>query len=276
MPNNPILLFKYGGNAMTDANLQKQVLANICALKEGGYDVVIVHGGGPFIKKALEEARIESEFIDGQRKTTEEAFEYVEMALKGKVNGRLVSVINAQGHKAVGLSGKDGRMVIGEKRYHKRVEDGKVEEIDLGQVADVSQVDPSLIHLLLANNYVPVITCLASDREGNDYNINADMFAGHLAGALNAREYIVLTDVDGLLTDIDKPDSLVRKLRLAEIGTYKDQDVIKGGMIPKVESCEVALANGAKSARIINGTKPEQVTQLHNTSQLPGTSITND
>ncbi len=258
---------------MTDDDLKKQVLKNICALREKGYDVVIVHGGGPFIKRALEEAKIESEFIGGHRKTTTEAFEYVEMALKGKVNGSLVSMINAYGYKAVGLSGKDGRFVTAVQRLYERVVDGEVEEVDLGQVGDVVEVDPFLIKLLLNHDYIPVITCLASDRDGNDYNVNADMFAGHLAGALNAYQYVVMTDVDGLLREKDDPNSLIGEVGLGDIKSLMDEKIIQGGMIPKMESCEIAVNKGAGSARIINGRKPEQILALIDEKQI-GTLIT--
>ncbi len=256
------LLFKYGGNAMTDPNLKFKILESICSLKKAGNNVVIVHGGGPFIKLALDEAKIESEFIDGQRKTTPEAMEYVEMALKGKVNGSLVSIINAMGFKAVGLSGKDGKTVIAEKRIHQRIVNGKAEIADLGQVGDVVKVNPELIRLLLENDFIPVITCLASDEAGTDYNINGDMFAGHVAGAISAEHYVVLTDVDGLLLDKDDPGTIIREVGLSELITLKDKGIIQGGMIPKIESCEIALNNGAGFARIINGTVPEQISEL--------------
>lgn len=262
MTKKTSLLFKYGGNAMTDPDLKLGILKNICDLKKEGYNVVIVHGGGPFIKLTLQQADIESEFIDGQRKTTPEAMEYVEMALKGKVNGSIVSIINAMGHKAVGLSGKDGQIVIAEKRLHRRIAEGNNEIVDLGQVGDVNVVDKTLLSLLLDNDYIPVLTCLASDREGNDYNINGDMFAGHIAGAIHAEQFIVLTDVDGLLLDKDDPESIIHNISLSELVKLKDKGVIMGGMIPKIESCEIALEKGAASARIINGTIPEQIKDL--------------
>lgn len=267
-----LLLFKYGGNAMTNITLKKQVLKNMCALKQKGYQVVIVHGGGPFIKEILEEVKIESEFIDGQRKTTPKAMEYVEMALKGKVNGSLISLINAMGHKAVGLSGKDGKTVIAKKRFHKHTVNGKVEMIDLGQVGDIENVDTALIELLLKNDFIPVITCLASDKDGNDYNINGDLFAGHIAGALSAEQYIILTDVDGLLLDKNNSASIIRELKVAEINQLKEKNIIQGGMIPKIESCEIALKKGAKLARIINGTVPEQISTLFEKLEV-GTTV---
>ncbi len=247
---------------MTDSKLTARLLGNICSLKEKGYNVVIVHGGGPFIKLILQEAGIESEFIDGQRKTTPEAMEYVEMALKGKVNGSLVSIINAMGHNAVGLSGKDGRTVVAEKRLHRREQNGGTELVDLGQVGDVAEVNPALINLLLEKNYIPVITCIASDKNGIDYNINGDMFAGHIAGAVSAEQYVVLTDVDGLMLDKDDPGTIIRELMVSELIQLREKGVIRGGMIPKLESCEIALSSGAQSARIINGTVPEQITSF--------------
>jgi acetylglutamate kinase len=261
-PDKQIFLFKYGGNAMTNSSLKKEILSSICSLKSNCLSIVIVHGGGPFIGQALEDAKIESEFIDGHRKTTSEAFEYVEMALKGKVNGSLTGIINALGYKAVGLSGKDGNTVIATKRLHKRIIDGKAEDIDLGQVGDVAKVDTSLIRLLIDHDYIPVITCLASDASGVGFNINADMFAGHIAGALGATEYIVLTDVDGLLRDKDDPGTLIEKLQLPETTALIEEGVIAGGMIPKIESCEIAINKGASAARIINGTKPDQISAM--------------
>ena len=272
MTKKQLLLFKYGGNAMTNLPLKKQVLKNICALKEKGFKVVIVHGGGPFIKQTLEEVNIDSEFIDGQRKTTPEAMEYVEMALKGKVNGSLISIINAMGHKAVGLSGKDGQTVTAKKRLHQHTKNGKTEMVDLGQVGDVASVDASLIKLLLENDFIPVITCIASDKDGNDYNINGDLFAGHIAGALSAEQYIILTDVDGLMLDQDNPASIINELKVAEINHLKEIRCIQGGMIPKIDSCEIALEKGAKLARIINGTDPEQISALFE-NQKSGTII---
>jgi len=267
-----LVLFKYGGNAMTDASLCKEVLQNICVLKKKGYNIILVHGGGPFIRELLAEVNIQSEFIDGQRKTTPEALEYVEMALKGKVNGKLVSLLNTMGVKAVGLSGKDGKSVIGKKRLHTQIKDGKEKVVDLGQVADVAKVNPELLSTLLKEDYLPVLTCLASDEEGNDYNINGDMFAGHLAGALGAKEYVILTDVDGLLKDKDKPETLIRAANLSDIKQLKEDGTIQGGMIPKIESCEIAIHQGAQGARIINGTVPEQLLHLFDDQEV-GTLI---
>jgi len=272
MEDKHIILFKYGGNAMTNQNLKSKILENICSLKNKGYQVVIVHGGGPFIKQTLKKANIESEFIDGLRKTTPEAMEYVEMALKGKVNGSLVSIINEMGYKAVGLSGKDGQIVTAKKRFHEHDNNGKIEMVDLGQVGDVAHVDSTLINILLKNDYIPVITCVASDIKGVDYNINGDIFAGHIAGAISAEQYIILTDVDGLMFEKDNPSSIFRKLQVDEINQLKENKIIQGGMIPKMDSCVIALKKGAKLARIINGTIPEQIGSLFESKEV-GTII---
>ena len=268
-----ILVFKYGGNAMTEEHLKQEVLKNIGALSKKGYQVVIVHGGGPFIKQALAEANIESEFIDGLRKTTPKAFEYVEMALKGKVNGDLVSHMNQMGFPAVGLSGKDGKTVRAFKLRHFKETNGSKEEVDLGRVGDVLHVDTNLIRTLLKNKFIPLIACIADDDQGVGFNINGDMFAGHIAGALKAEQYIVLTDVDGLQKDKDDPNTLIKNLKLSEIQKFMDDKVIQGGMIPKINSCITALNKGVEKARIINGTRPDQILKLIDNQNI-GTTIT--
>ncbi len=258
-PHKPIIVVKYGGNAMTEDILRQKVIENICQLQNYGYKVVIVHGGGPFIKQALTDAGIQSEFIDGHRVTTPEALEHVEKVLKGQVNGALVKLINQLGYNAVGLSGKDGKIATSVKRMHKKVVDGHIEEYDLGQVGNVVSINTRLLHLLLENDYIPVLACLAADVHSNELNVNADMFAGHIAGALKAEKLIVLTDVDGLLEDKDNPATLIPRLTLSDIIKLKESEIIQGGMIPKIESCEIALNNSAKSAVILNGTDPDQL-----------------
>ena len=256
---NPLILFKYGGNAMTNESLKTDVLRELGKLQDAGYRVAVVHGGGPFINEVLTLAKIESEFIGGHRKTSPEALKYVEMALKGQVNGNLIGLFNKMGYRAVGLSGKDGKMITAQKRFHREQQNGAWKEHDLGQVGDVLVVDTTLPDLLLSSGYIPVITCLAQDENGDSFNINADMFAGHLAGALQADQFIVMTDVDGLLQDIKKPDSLLQKLSRSDIQDLIKDGVIAGGMIPKTEACVTALDKGARAARIINGTKPDQI-----------------
>lgn len=253
-----LLLIKYGGNAMRSDELKRRIVAQIVQLRENGQHVVVVHGGGPFIGEMLDMAGIASEFVGGHRKTSPDALRFVEMVLKGRVNGELVQLFNSSGQRAVGLSGKDGRMVTAVRRVHSQTVDGATEQHDLGRVGDVVSVDTTLLTLLLERGYIPVVTCIAPDARGEDYNINADMFAGHLAGALKADRYLVLTDVDGVLADINDPSSLIGDISVAELQGMMGT-VIVGGMIPKLESCRIALENGAAEARIINGMKPEQL-----------------
>lgn len=269
----PIIVIKYGGNAMVSDELQQAVVKNICKLKEQNFQIVIVHGGGPFIQEALDMASVESEFVGGQRKTTKEALKYVEMALRGQVNGKLVNAINNNGYKAVGLSGRDGKMVKAEKLFHSQDIEGKEEKVDIGQVGKVIDVDPSLLHTLLREDYIPVITCIANDEAGESYNINADLFAGSIAGHLNAKIFGVLTDVDGLLEDVNDPESLLKEITIDEIKTLLGKGVIVGGMIPKVDACREAIENGAQKSVIINGTKPEQIATLANDDSITGTTI---
>lgn len=263
------IVLKYGGNAMTDERIKKRLLEIIASLIKQSHKIIIVHGGGPFIKQALEKAKITSEFIDGQRKTSVEALIEVEKTLKGSVNGDLVKILNKNNCKAVGLSGKDGKTVIAKKRFHLTKDN---QNIDLGQVGDVKIVDTKLIDLLIENDFTPVITCIASDTEGNDYNINGDNFAGYIAGALKADEFLVLTDVDGLLMNVDDPDSLIGKIHTHELNKLYEEGIIKGGMIPKLEACKMALLNGASSCRIINGTKPDQLLEMFDGKNI-GTQI---
>lgn len=270
MEKSKLVLIKYGGNAMRNETLQNKIAEQIKSLTEQNIQVVLVHGGGPFINKALEAAGITSEFVDGHRYTTPQALVQIETTLKGEVNSQLVGIFNRAGLKAVGLSGKDGQMVIAKKRWHTNPTDGT--KVDLGQVGDVKSIEKDFINILLMNGYTPIITCIASDEDGVDYNINADMFAGHLAAALNVDDYMVLTDVDGLYKDYPDPASIISSIVLEEIPELYNT-IIEGGMIPKIQSCEISLNGGAKKAVILNGTKPEQITAYAIQQQKVGTTI---
>ncbi len=257
---------------MTDDEVKQSVVTDIIHLKELGIMPVIVHGGGRAIKELLDEAGLQSEFVGGHRKTDAVTMRYVEMALTGRVNSELVRLINGGGLMAVGLSGKDGGMVTARKRLHRFLADGKEQETDLGFVGDVEEIDTGLIRHLIRADYVPVISPVATGRDLNDYNINADMFAGHMAGALGASSYIALTDVDGLMRDKDDPSTLVHEISLeqaeAEIG-----GMIQGGMIPKIESCIIALRKGVQSAHIVNGMAKHSILKALLAEERPGTMI---
>lgn len=258
---------------MINDDLKLAIIEQICNLLRRNFQVVLVHGGGPFIRDIFKMANIESEFIDGHRKTTPSSLKYVEMALKGRVNGMLVNLINSRGYKAVGLSGKDGKMVKARKRIREKVKDGRKKKLDLGLVGDVSEVDTHLIETLLLHNYMPVIASLAAGYDGTDFNINADMFAGALAGALQVDDFLILTDIDGLMTDVKNPESLISEINASRIRELMLENIIAGGMIPKIEAGLQAIQQGVQRVRIINGMKPGQINFALN-GQKAGTLIT--
>jgi len=262
------IVIKYGGNAMTSPHLQTLILQNIAKMYQSGVPVILVHGGGPFIQEHLNRIGLESHFVGGHRYTSEEAMKEIQMILKGAVNSDLVRMLNQSGVKAVGLSGKDGSSVQADLR-HAQVND-KAEP--LGQVGDVTKVDPTLYRMLLDSGYLPVLASVAIGPDGEDLNVNADMFAGHIAGAVGAQAYLVLTDVDGLRTQKDDPDTFIPNIRLSELKNMAP-GIIVGGMIPKIESCALALEQGAKSAYIINGTKPDLLLALANKEAIRCTQI---
>ncbi|MEX0929023.1 MAG: acetylglutamate kinase [Balneolales bacterium] len=267
-----IVVIKYGGNAMTDDALKHGVMDDIVTLRDLGLKPVVVHGGGPVIKETLDEAGIISEFVGGHRITDETAMRYVEMALRGTVNGNLVSLLNSRGGRAVGISGKDGALASVEKRTHRITNEDGSREVDLGHVGNVTGINPELVLCLLDNGFIPVIAPVSLGGDGKDYNINADMFAGHLSAALKAAAYIVLTDVDGLMEDITDPESMIHEVSLSRLQEIMS-DIVRGGMIPKVESCFISLQSSQGKALIINGTKPHGILKAMLTQHPTGTQI---
>jgi len=267
-----VVLIKYGGNAMTDEEIKHGVIEDVVRLKKAGITPILVHGGGIVIKQLLDDVGIQSEFIGGHRKTDEQAMSYVEMALSGNVNSEIVKLLNARGVKSVGISGKDAQTVTARKRIHRVTVDGENREVDLGHVGDVERIHTGLIETLVQNGYIPVISPVAVGDDLKDYNINADMFAGHMAGALHAEAYIAMTNVDGILTDVGDTGSLIRSIRAEDLKS-KIGTEIQGGMIPKIESCVIALENGVQEAHIINGTKKHTLLKQLLTNDPPGTII---
>jgi len=257
---------------MINEKVKRSIIDDVVTLKNRGINPIIVHGGGPVIQKLLDEVDIESTFVDGHRKTDTETMNYVEMALNGSVNSELVSLIDQAGYKAVGLSGKDGNIATAQKRTHEVKLDGQKKEVDLGHVGDIDRIDPSLVLLLVNNDYIPVISPVAGSNNGNTYNVNADMFAGHMAGALGAARYIVLTNVEGLQVDSEDASTLIEQITIqeaqSEIGHF-----IQGGMIPKVESCIIALEEGVSSVHIINGVKSYNILRTLLTDESIGSRI---
>lgn len=243
------ILIKFGGNAMTSEKIKENFASQIASLHSSGIEIIVAHGGGPFIQEILDDVGITSDFIGGHRVTTKKAMNYVEMALSGQVNQDIVNTLQKYGVRAVGLSGKDAGTVTAVKR--KFSENGI--DYDLGQVGDVDKIDPSYIEALLENGFLPVVSPVSRSIEGETLNVNADMFAGNLAGKLGVDAYIILTNVDGLLEDKDKPETIIKEIILEKLAPLFGK-VIVGGMIPKIESAEIALRSGSKSAIIINGT----------------------
>ncbi len=268
-----IVCIKVGGNALTDVVVKEQIVYQIAELIKLNVKPVLVHGGGIEIKNLLNDVGVKSEFIGGHRKTDAVSIKFIEMALSGGVNKELVSLLTKAGIKSVGLSGKDAQMVIAEKRVHKETINGEEITADLGFVGDVIETDTSLLNTLMDSGIVPVISPISAGSNGETFNVNADMFAGHLAGALNAEKFVALTNIDGLLENLKNPASLIHHLTMDEAkGLFGT--VINGGMIPKIEACFTALDQGVKSAHIINGTKKGTLLRILLSDEPIGTTIT--
>ncbi len=238
-------VIKYGGNAMTEENLKFSFAQDMVLLKYVGINPVIIHGGGPQINELLAKVGKESKFQNGLRVTDAETMEYAEMVLVGQVNKEIVKNINLAGGKAVGLSGKDGNLIIAEKLF--QLKDNL--KIDIGLVGDVKQINSDIIETLENKRYIPVIAPIGVDEKGNTYNINADTVAGKIAEALNAEKLILLTDIEGVKID----GKLVTSLTPDEIKKFIKDNKISGGMIPKTECCINAILNGVKKTHIIDG-----------------------
>jgi acetylglutamate kinase len=252
------IVIKYGGHAMKDEDLKKDFANDITLLKYIGVNPVVVHGGGPQINKVLDAMGISSKFIRGMRYTDDETMDVVEMVLGGKVNKDIVARINRQGGKAVGLTGKDGMLITAEKMtiYFQKDENKPPEIIDPGMVGNVAGINPDIIHTLTAKGFIPIIAPVGVGKNGETYNINADMVASKIASALNAERLMLVTDVDGVL-DMEK--KLVSSVDTKAIKAMIQSGQIKGGMIPKVECALDALKNGVKKSHIINGKLPHAV-----------------
>ena len=252
------IVIKYGGHAMVDRQLGDAFAQDIALLKFVGIHPVIVHGGGPQINDVLEKMGIQSTFVKGLRVTDRPTMDVVEMVLGGKVNKEIVAQINQQGGKAVGLSGKDGTMILAQKInfMHREQENQPPEILDPGHVGEVKHVNPEAMHTLMGEDFIPVIAPIGVDETGETYNINADHVASKIAIALSARRLILLTDVDGVL---DSDGSLISSIRIEDVKKMIKNKRISGGMIPKMECAIEALQNGVEKAPIINGAKSHSI-----------------
>ncbi len=248
---NKTVVIKYGGHAMADERLKESFAKDVILLKYIGLNPVIVHGGGPQINDTLKKYGIVSEFVRGMRVTDAATMGVVEMVLTGQVNNEVVGLINRQGGRAVGLSGKDGDLLVCRKLLQEvRGADGTVEQVDIGFVGDVVQVNRELIETLEHGRFIPVIAPVGVGVDGESYNVNADLVAGRVAAALSAEKLILLTDVQGVK---DKAGTLLSSISVAQMHGLISDESISGGMIPKVECCAEALAGGVKKAHIIDG-----------------------
>lgn len=248
-----VVVVKYGGNAMLNEELKKAVMEDIVLLNTIGVHVVLVHGGGPEINAMLERIGKESKFVNGLRYTDAETMEIVQMVLTGKLNKDIVGILLQQGGKAVGLSGVDSGLL----RAKKIDKDGA----DLGFVGEVTEVEPSIVESLLAQGFIPVISTVALGEQGDTsrYNINADTAAAKIAVALKAEKFIQLTNVPGVLRDVNNPDSLIKRIDKVAIPSLIATGVISSGMIPKIECCLEALNGGVPRTHIIDGRVPHSL-----------------
>ena len=260
-----IIVIKYGGNAMINEELKQQVMEDIVLLSLIGVKVVLVHGGGPEITDMLKKIGKESVFVDGLRVTDKETAEVVQMVLAGKINKGLVNLLEIKGGKAMGISGMDGHMIEACPKNEK-----------LGYVGKITKVNVEPIIDLLDRDYIPVVSTVGCDGDGNVYNINADTAAAYIAGAMNAERLITMTDIEGILRDKDDPDSLIPCIDIEEATALFDDGTISGGMIPKVECCIEAIHRGVKKVIILDGRVPHALLIETLTDEGAGTMVTGD
>ena len=256
--NGATIVIKYGGHAMVDEQLKQEFALDVILLKYVGMNPVVVHGGGPQIGDFLKKLSIKSEFVDGMRVTDRQTMDVVEMVLVGKVNKEIVNLINQNGGIAVGLSGKDGKLISARKMKYlrKREEDPVPEIIDMGMVGEITSVNTSILVNLMEKEFIPVIAPVGFGSSGETYNINADLVAGKVASALGARKLVLLTDTAGVL---DENGDLISTLKMQEAGESISNGMIKGGMIPKVNCCLSALREGVNKTHVIDGREPHAI-----------------
>ena len=260
--NGKIVVVKYGGNAMIDEKLKSEVMEDIVLLWLIGVKVVLVHGGGPEISDLMKKLGKQPNFVDGLRVTDKETVDIVQMVLAGKVNKSLVNLIGTYGGRAVGISGIDGGLIQAEMKDERLGYVGKITNVNIQPVID-----------LLEKNYIPVISTVACDKEGNAYNINGDTAAAFIAGALGAERMIMMTDIAGILKDKDDPSTLIPKVTVSEAEEFFENGIISGGMIPKVECCIEAIREGVKKVVIMDGRVHHSILMELLTNEGAGTLV---
>ena len=260
--NGKTIVVKYGGNAMVDDALKAQVMEDVVLLALIGVKVVLVHGGGPEINGLMEKLGKKPEFVDGLRVTDAETMDIVQMVLAGKVNKTLVNMLENKGGRAVGLSGMDGRLIEAAQKDPR-----------LGYVGEVVKIHPAPITDLLEKGYIPVVSTIGCDKAGNAYKINGDTAAAYIAGALGAERMLLMTDIAGILRDKDDPASLIPEMTVDEAAHLREQGIISGGMIPKVDCCVKAITAGVKRVVIMDGRIPHSILLELLTDEGAGTMV---
>ena len=262
--NGKIVVIKYGGNAMINENLKEQVMEDIALLWLIGVKVVLVHGGGPEISEMMDKLGKKSEFVDGLRVTDKETVEIAQMVLSGKINKTLVTHIESKGGKAMGISGVDGKLIEASIKDERLGFVGKIENVNIAPVID-----------LLEKGYIPVVSTIGCDSEGNIYNINADTAAARIAGALSSERLIMMTDIEGVLKDKNDPSTLIPSLTLQQAKDILTDGTISGGMIPKIKCCIDAISHGVKNVTIMDGRIPHSILMELLTNEGAGTEVVN-
>ena len=260
--NGKIVVVKYGGNAMINEQLKQQVMEDIVLLWLIGVKVVLVHGGGPEISQTMQLLGKEAVFVDGLRVTDRETVDIVQMVLAGKINKTLVNLLEMKGGHAMGISGMDGRLI-----------EAKVKDARLGYVGEITNVNIQPVRDLLEKGYIPVISTLGCDEQGNAYNINGDTAAACVAGALGAERLIMLSDIPGILRDRDDPTTLIPEMTILEAAQLRRDGIISGGMIPKVECCVDAIIKGVHKVIIMDGRVPHSILMEILTDEGAGTMV---
>lgn len=263
--NSKIVVVKYGGNAMINEQLKMQVMEDIVLLSLIGVKIVLVHGGGPEINDLMEKLGKKPKFVDGLRVTDKETVDIVQMVLAGKVNKTLVSLLETKGGTAMGISGMDGHLI-----------EAVMKDERLGYVGKITNINVAPITDLLEKGYIPVVSTVGCDKDGNAYNINGDTAAAHIAGALEAERLIMMTDIAGILKDKDDPSTLIPEMTVSEAAKLQKDGVISGGMIPKVECCVEAIQKGVNKVIIMDGRVPHSILMEILTDEGAGTMVIGD
>lgn len=263
--NKEIVVIKYGGNAMIDPELKKQVMEDIVLLWLTGVKIVLLHGGGPEISDLMQRLGKKPTFIDGLRVTDKETVDIAQMVLAGKVNKDLVKLLEMNGGKAIGISGIDGSLIEAEQRDEK-----------LGFVGNITNVNIKVVTDILEMGYIPVISTVGCDKAGNVYNINGDTAAAHVAGALNAKRLIMMTDIAGILRDTHDPSTLISEVTVEQAKELCENGTVSGGMIPKVDCCIEAIRRGVKNVVIMDGRVPHSILIEILTDDGAGTMVKGD